>query len=219
MKLSCLGFALLVGALINNSAFLERKQHMDGVQSEKNLVKASPLALAPKWRRFVNLPWNQRSRRRHRWAGGSTGRLGVWQRKDGPQEVAHLLLEKSNTQLASVEWSLDYWSSKLESFNTETPTWNYQQLFPKFLAVESHYFRLNPFRFCNNSLSPWDDLLIPAFPGPSKHGPSPISTASPYKPASHPKPVPFLNIPGRCSLHQAFDYVVFSTWNVFQIST
>lgn len=57
---------------------------------------------------------------------------------------------------------------------------------PKFLTVKSHYFRLNSFRLCNDSLSPRDDLLIPAFPGPSEHGPGSISTTSPYKPTVTP---------------------------------
>lgn len=46
MKLSCFGFALFAGALINENAFLERKQHIEEIESETiSSVSSGALAL------------------------------------------------------------------------------------------------------------------------------------------------------------------------------
>lgn len=54
----------------------------------------------------------------------------------------------------------------------KNPIQHSQWLFSKLFTVKSHQLRLNLFRFCNNSLSPPDSLLIPAFHGPSKPAPA-----------------------------------------------
>lgn len=108
MKLSCLGFALFVGALINDSAFLESKQHVEEIV-RNHLFKASPLALALKWTRFVNLSQSQTRGGDSRWAWGSTWRQGGCQRKGGTQAECG---PAENTNIWCVERSQDYGSYK-----------------------------------------------------------------------------------------------------------
>lgn len=71
MKISGLGFALFVGALINDSAFLERKQHIEETQSE--MIYSKPLLrpwLCSEQDSFISLGVREGGGG-SRWAGGS----------------------------------------------------------------------------------------------------------------------------------------------------
>lgn len=109
MKLSCLGFALFVGALINDSAFLESKQHVEEIQSET--IYSKPLLWPWLWSEQDSLI-SLRVRQGEETAGGHGAPpedREAAKEKVGPRQNAG---PAENTNIWCVERSQDYGSYK-----------------------------------------------------------------------------------------------------------
>lgn len=156
MKLSCFGFALFAGALINDNAFLERKQHIEEIESE-TISSVSPWAL-------VHLLWSQRrgkcagglSRRRGH-PGGVLGRwrkatYGLWRGAEDDWSYKQDLQELQIRPRHRHETVGSHFPSSRQS-----SLMNFDLSHAEFAVISYHHQT--------------DTLFILAFPGPSKLGP------------------------------------------------